>query len=406
MNIFIVTTEFLNEDATGLVDGGVANEYYKFAKQLVLKGHKVTVLVCTTIKRRKDVNYEGINVIEFNPRKYFKILKTFVYHFKKLFNKDIKSMSIRQYLFLDGINKFLFVQNLLNKIDIVQYTTDSRLGVFPVKNIPSCVRIASYTKSFLNEYNTTNEEAINEEKLLYKNTRFVFGPSKYIANMIKEDLNLKNEIKIIETPFFKSTQELDYKYCDSIKDKKYGLFFGTLGALKGCFDVAEIIYKVLEENKDLYFVFVGKQVEYKGILPIDYIKQKAGQYSDRIIYFDKLQHKYLYPIIQNAQFCLMPSRTENFSNTCLEAMGFAKIVIGSAPFFNQIITDGENGFLCKAKDSKSIYEKICEVLKLTFEQRENIQANALKRIEKCNIEDKTNELIEYYKYVKENWKNK
>lgn len=404
MNIYFVTTEFLNKEKNGLLDGGVANEYYKFAKQLIKFGHNVKIIVCTAEKKQKYI-FEGIEVIEFNPRKYFRIIRRLIFYVKKLFHKELRQMSARQYLFLDGINKFLFIESLFNRIDIVQYTSDYRIGVFPLKRIPSCLRIASYTKNFLLEYGYADDKvAIKEEKLLYNNTRFIFGPSKFIANMIKEDLNLKQDIKIIETPFLKPTMELNYEYAEKLKNKKYVLFFGTLGILKGCFDVAEVIYRILKENKDLHFVFVGKQIEYNNILPINYIKEKAVEYSDRVIYFDKMQHKYLYPLIQNASFCLMPSRTENFSNTCLEAMGFGKTVIGSEPFFNQIITDGVNGFLCKAKDPDSIYKKVCEVLNLSSEQKENIEKNALKRINECAPEDKTKELVEYYKYVINNWK--
>ncbi len=406
LNIFLVVTEFLNAEGNGLLDGGIANEYYKFAKQLVKMGHDVSIVAYNGEKIKRHQIFDGINVYEFNPRKYFKTIRLIIYKIRCLFDKKLIAFSTRRYMTLDGIRAFLFIKNLFKKIDIIQYTSEERLGLFSPKNIPYCIRIASYAKNFLEEYELpTNERLLFEEKQMYENSKFVFGPSKYISKMIKDDLKLNKDIEIIETPFSKSTEEIDLKYYNKIKNKNYILFFGTLGILKGCFDVAEIIYDVLDKYKDIDFVFVGKQVSHNNINPIDYLKQKAGIYAHRITYFDKMPHKYLYPIIQNANCCLMPSRTENFSNTCLEAMGFGKIVIGSKPFFNQIIADGVNGFLCEAKNPASIFAKIGEVLQLSGNERNSIENAALERIKQCSIEEKTKELINYYQKVIENWKN-
>lgn len=405
LNILIVTTEFLNNAKDGLYDGGIANEYFKFAKTLKEKGHNVIVLTARHTKY-SDSEFAGIKVIEFNPRKHFKVLRMLKYLWLNVFRINNKYRNLREYLFFDGLNFYINQLNFTYKFDVIQFTSENNVAMCNIENIPYCIRIASYHKNFMQEYDIPLDPVvIEDERKMYQKARYIFGPSKYIANLIKNDLNLSQNINIIETPFLKSTDEVDNFYLNQISNKKYMLFFGTLGVLKGSFDIADIIYDVLDKYKDLNLVMVGKQVPYKGKEPYKEIRTKAKEYANRIIWFDKMQHKHLYPIIKNAEFCLMPSRTENFSNTCLEAMGFGKIVIGSSPYFNQIIDDDVNGFLCEAKNPQSLLQKIYQVMELSEDKKLLIQEKAYQRVCECSPEKMTTKLIEYYMNIISDWKN-
>ena len=129
-----------------------------------------------------------------------------------------------------------------------------------------------------------------------------------------------------------------------------------------------------------------------------------GEHQDRIIYFDKMQHDCLYPILENAKACVMPSRTENFSNTCIEAMAHKKIVIGTKPFFNQIIEDGKNGFLCEAKDPESLNAAIDKIMNLSDNELDTMEKNAYSIISRLEPDKIANQLLLYYDYVIKNWK--
>ena len=370
MNIYLFSYEFYNEDRTGLIDGGLAHEYYKWAKQLLKLGHDVTI-VSTSRGRFSCSVFDGITVYELNPFNYFKKLISLLY--KTGFVKGNET-SKWHFVLNRGIQLFLFFQNLKKRIDIVQYS--SIVPIIDLKFIPNCVRIASYTKGYYEAYDIEpyNKDFDAAENQMFRRNNFVFGPSKCIADAIKRELRLDKRIQIIETPFVRYTGDLDERYYNEIRGLDYVLFFGTLGRLKGCFDLAEIIYDVLDKYRDLYFVFVGKQVQWKDQWPIDFIKYKAKEYSGRIVYFDKMGHESLFPIVSGANFCLMPSRTENFSNTCVEAMSLNKIVLGSSPFFEQMIKDGETGFLCEAGDPQSMKNKIFQILSLSDSSRRIIES--------------------------------
>lgn len=398
MNIYLFSYEFYNEDRTGLIDGGLAHEYYKWAKQLIKLGHDVTI-VSTSTGRFSCSVFDGITIYELDPFHYFRRLLSLSYRVS--FSKGNET-SKWHFILNRGIQLFLFFQNFKKRIDIVQYS--SIVPIVDLKFIPNCVRIASHTKGLYEAYDieSYNKNFDVAESQMFRSNKFIFGPSKCIADIIKRELNLDKKIHIIETPFVQKSGKLNYEYYRKIKGLNYILFFGTLGRLKGCFDLAEIIYDVLDKYKDLYFVFVGKQVQWKNQWPIDYIRKNAREYSDRIVYFNRMSHEYLFPIISGANFCLMPSKTENFSNTCVEAMSLGKIVLGSSPFFEQMIKDGETGFLCEAGDPKSIIEKIFQILDLSSSSRKIIENNAYERAMKCNIFEKTDELVKYYEYVIQN----
>jgi glycosyltransferase involved in cell wall biosynthesis len=68
-----------------------------------------------------------------------------------------------------------------------------------------------------------------------------------------------------------------------------------------------------------------------------------------------LPHRQLYPIIAEARLVALPSLFDNSPNTCLEAMGLGKAVIGTnGTSFEELIVDGVNGFLVGPNDPEAL----------------------------------------------------
>jgi len=114
---------------------------------------------------------------------------------------------------------------------------------------------------------------------------------------------------------------------------------------------------------------------------MDYVYAQAGSYRDRVIYIDKLEHRRLYPFIENAFAVVLPSRIDNFPNACIESMAHGKIVIGTRDTgFEQIIQDGLNGFLSE-RDNPEILARILDlVLTLPPQQKSAMESKAKERI--------------------------
>ena len=72
------------------------------------------------------------------------------------------------------------------------------------------------------------------------------------------------------------------------------------------------------------------------------------------------------------------------SNVLLEAAATGRPVITSdIPGCKESVVDGKTGYLCEAKDEKSLYEKLLQFMQLPYEEKE--------RLGKCGREKMENE---------------
>ena len=130
---------------------------------------------------------------------------------------------------------------------------------------------------------------------------------------------------------------------------------------------------------------------------INSILLKSGIHKNRIFHFEKMSHDKLYPIIKNSIAVILPSRIDNFPNTCLESMALGKIVVGTKKTsFDEIITDEVNGFLCLKNNAINLLYTINKVLNLTSKEKEKIENNALKKIQEFSSEKIFPILLNYY----------
>jgi glycosyltransferase involved in cell wall biosynthesis len=130
----------------------------------------------------------------------------------------------------------------------------------------------------------------------------------------------------------------------------------------------------------------------------DYIRKTIGsEFTDRLVFFDPLRHEQLYPIIENAEWVVLPSIVDNLPNTCLEAMGLGRPVIATrGSCFEQLIADGKNGFLSEADDAESLRASINLAMKLSPEDREQIGKQAMDSLERLRPENAIPKLIQLF----------
>ena len=133
------------------------------------------------------------------------------------------------------------------------------------------------------------------------------------------------------------------------------------------------------------------------------LRNAAGQFGNRFIYLRQLPHERLYPIIQKADFVILPSLVENLSNACIEAMYFKQVVIGTdGVSYEQLIDDGVSGLLCKPNDADSLLEKMNEAVAMSEGQKREMGELAKKRIDRLAPEVVVRKLLRYYQYVIDN----
>lgn len=406
MNIAIATTEFISESN---FDGGLANYTYKLAKWLQNNQHEVTVYLCSS--KNETTEFDGIKIIKvFIPDlrwqykyKFEKFGVQFLMNNKKYFRLEFEANA--QY-----INRSIETQHQIKKIDIVHYPHISGLALYCPKDLPSVVRLSSSTRlcQEMGGYGNSDLAGIMQEQIeteAMKKADAVFGPSKMVAALTENEIDKK--IQIIETPYLKPRVALDDSiYKQYLNNKSYVLFFGSIGLIKGIGTIAEMIFDLLEQQPDLHFVFVGKKLENKiGELSVwDYLLDKAEQHKKRIIHIEPLKHPRLFPIIQHAQCVVLPSRIDNFPNTCIEAMANSKIVIGTlGNGFDQLIEDGKSGFVIPVDDNRALLKTITIVLNLPIEEKLKIEEAAKSRTDLLHPDIVLSQVVELYQQVISNF---
>ena len=381
MVVVFVIPNFLtrNSAATGL-----PNYIYRVSKSLQKLGH--TPIVITAGGVDETVRYDGIQVyrraIPACPLQGNEIVQ---YLHKSFFMNIVLGKE------LNGLCK-------KQKVDIIQFCNLYGLVILYKRKIPSVLRLSSYAPEYYKYSNTYSRRYIKTmgfiERLAGRGKHAIFAPSNVMASAYCKDTG--RHVDVIETPFIIDTFGNDELYQKHLAGKKYFLFFGSLYAEKGIYVISKIVGRLLKKYPDYYFVFVGP-LHKNDKTPLKEIYKNAGSCKDRIVYLKPLKHDSLYPIIQHAQYVVLPSLMDNFPNACIEAMSFGRIVIGTdGTSFEQLITDGVNGFLSKPGDAESLYRKICEACALTTEQKAVMLEKAAQRIDLLKPDVVVKRLIQYY----------
>lgn len=395
MNICFITTEFVSEDSD--FDGGLANYLFKISSALIREGHKVLVIVQSSENHRFE--YEGIPVERVQVNFENKLL-TFA-------KKVLKRGEDLDWLYGSYIlNKRLKQINEQEKFDIVQYSSFRAIGFFRIKTVKAIVRLSSFHSYLLGKFDNEPLSKIDKklawlEQEAVKRADKVFAPSNVIAQAMSKATGV--DIKVIETLY--ETPKIqapilsdEYKY---LEGKKFLLFVGKLNGVKGAVTIAESIYRILAFYKDINFVFAGRDAGCKQMI-ID----NSKEYSDRLIFLDRVPKNDLYEIMKLSYGLVLPSQIDNLPNACIEAMSLGKIVIGTdGASFEQLITNNESGYLIKRANSDDLVQKVGMLMELDRENKQKMEELAKKRIELLSPSRVVKSTLDFYNTANNTNKN-
>ncbi len=417
MHLVIVTCELATSKYPS---GGLASFTANLARIFKRNGHKVTIVLSLT----KD------ETITFD--KEITIKKTYVD--KKLWNRfNAESAIIAEITGenRDEIRKFMVnlykseqIKSAIDeikaeeKIDIIHACHLSSLSVRFGDDVPYVVRLSSY----MNIWNgaellcgsvnfAENPLSINNKLEIYnlKKSKYIVSPSNLLAETGREYIGI--DPVVIESPFVLYKDDWDYSVYDVLaRGKKYIIHYGRLGYLKGTHIIAHIAKRILEKYSDFTILLVGnstEMVDEKGnsVLAHKLVQAEAEEYSDRVIYAGVLVREQLYPLIQNAQLCLLPSRIENLSNACIEAMAMGKVVVATnGASYEQLIDDKVSGYLCERDNPESFLQAVEEVLSMDLDAKRQMELAAARQVERLAPDVIYQKYNEYYQKVIHEWK--
>ena len=391
MHIAFLTPEYITESN---FDGGLANYLYRVAQGMKERGHQIEIF---TKSDKNEIIYNQNILIHRVKTKRFLLFKLLNRLTRRRLKKSIDILSLSYYL-----RRSLLRKHKKQPFDIIQASSYLSTGLMLTFNRPAPIttRISSYEPLMRKYYHkrfTLDQRFIEWLELLtLRRSNNVYAPSKLLSRILRKNTNIK--VDVLPPPFFLETNNFDESiYQKHLFRKKYFIFFGTIGLLKGGEVLARSLPNILSQYPEMYFVFVGKDSSYKEHSMLKYILQQAGIYKNQIIYLGTLQHSQLYPIIKHSIAVVLPSLIDNLPNTMLEAMALGKIVIGTkGNSFEEVIDDGVSGILVEPNNSLKLGQAMKRVWNMNNEKREKIGKTAQQQIDFLSPEITCENLEQYF----------
>jgi glycosyltransferase involved in cell wall biosynthesis len=354
LRIAFATPEFVTEKH---FDGGLANYLHRVSKTLADLGHDVHVI---TLSHEDEAEFEHDGVMVHRLR-----LKR-SWHTLNRFTRYSLTTTLHWLNFSTQVFRKLKQLHRTEPFHLIQYPNHSSCGVFsiPLLRTTHVVRVSSYEPAF-NDAAGVNRNldlmiAERLQALQYRLTRNVHVPSLAMQTMLSTKAGIA-DTRVIRSPFYVETREWDTTVWDQfLKGKRYVLYFGRFQLRKGFHTLVQALPRFLERYDDAYAVLVGRDVETQLASSMAaFARSHCRRFADRLILLENLPHAQLYPVIDRSHLVVLPSLIDNLPNSCLEAMGIGKVVIGtSGASFEEVITDGINGFLVDPNDSEALANKL------------------------------------------------
>ena len=148
---------------------------------------------------------------------------------------------------------------------------------------------------------------------------------------------------------------------------------------KGILEYIEAVDLLKKEGLDARFQLLGQiDEQHKRGIPEKTIKSWIEK--NQVEYLGTTEDVKTY--IDKSDCVVLPSYREGTPKTLLEAASMAKpIVATDVPGCNNVVKDGDNGFLCNLKDSKDLADKMKKMLSLDNSKRTEMGQTGRKLIE-------------------------
>lgn len=417
MHLVIVTNELATADCSS---GGLASFTANLARILKRNGHKVTIILVTT-KEYKIVFDEGIDLQNIYVEK--SLWDNFAHMAESISNvtgenKDVVRRVLVSLYKGELVNALIKEIHQREKVDIIHVCNLGQFALGLDGSIPYVVRISSYMwmwnkadalevrEDYYDESDLTFQDRL--DICLLQRSRYIISPSDLLARIGKEKLGIAPVV--IESPFVLDRDSWDDSvYRHLAKGKRYIIHYGRMSYLKGTHIVAKIAKDILGKRPDMYLLLAGVDEEMQDdqgrrLMAHELVMKSAGKFADRVIYAGGPVREQLYPLIDNAELCLLPSRIENLANACVEAMAMGKIVIGTdGASYEQLIDDKVSGFLCERDNPESFLGAVEEALSMSEDDKRRMIESAVMRIRQLSPEVIYEKYLKFYDQVIQEW---
>jgi glycosyltransferase involved in cell wall biosynthesis len=396
MHVAFVTPEFIKDGR--LYPGGLATYLYTASKALMARNVRVSVY--TLSDRDGKTDFEGIEVHEVLNRAPLPLRP-----FAKILSLAVPGAVFQTTASL-CLNRRIADDRIREGIDVIHYTNWKSVGLFRIRK-GSLVRISSYERLWDNDPANGNlDKKICQwlEATSLRRFSTIIGPGAYLASIIRRELRLPREIRIVPTPIgqYPLSSERSFR-ADGMKMVMYA---GTLSRIKGAPLLFDIIDEYLKEHSDTLFLVIGKPGTADGRSVRSQIESMSGRHGSRFVYHENLGKADLMSAYRQSDLVLIPSLIDNFPNTALEAASQGTLLMASdTASLDSLLEDGRNAFVMSSRSPADWVKAIRKTLSLDTETRQSMSREMSVKLKEHVPENAIERLCEVYSEVRQGNRN-
>lgn len=362
-------------------DGGLGTSVYNLVEQL----RKFDILVSVFVYGQKS-NF----VIQEGNATIYSI-------------KDSDTRFFKFYFYRLKIAEFINDVAIKKNINIIEAPDWTGITAFMKFQVPLVIRFHGSDTYFCHlEKRDQKLKNFWFEKMAINKAKAFIAPTTFAGEVSKKLFRIENkEIKTIHYGL-----ELDSFTNDTTEvfEKGLILYIGTIIRKKGVLELPEIFYKVRKKCPEAKLVLIGSDAPDIKTNSDSTWQLMQNQFNKEdlknVEYLGKIQYAEVQNYIKNANVCVFPTYAETLGMVTIESMAMQKAVVNSSIGWSQeLIVDGESGFLVHPSNHDLYAQKIIDLLQNDSFCKQ-IGKQARERVEtKFDINKLVYENIEFYKKI-------
>lgn len=395
MRIAFLTSEYVTEANFA---GGLAQYLGRVTSGLVGRGHDVEVFVISSTCEK--IEHKGVTVWRVKPKPWLP-LRSANLVFRMIHKRRLSKLQAAYSTAL-GLNDALCIRSAKARFNVAQAASWMATGFFAADNsgVPVIVRSSSFEPLLFpqrgKKFSLDEKMYCRLEVAAMRRAAAVYAPSGFMAKEILRISGIKAHV--VSPPFcnFDYPREgMKNKQLDDWSD--FVIFFGKVSKYKGAGLLADAIEPLLTRNPHFHLAVAGPiEDDHEAAKLLGLSKTLPSS----VRYLGTLAHDELMAVVKKASVVVLPSLMDNLPNTCLEAMAMSKVVIGpNGVSFDELITDGQSGFLFQKGNVLSLKHAILKACNLTKNKHVAIGRSAKARIQQMAPEITLPALESFYESV-------
>ena len=300
-----------------------------------------------------------------------------------------------------------FIQNYINKvivaekIDLLEAPDWTGITAFMKFKIPLIIRFHGSDTYFCHLEN--RQQKLKNywfEKLALVNAKGFIAPTKFAGELSAKLFKINPEK--VQTIHY-GLELNQFKNPSSEKfENGLLLYIGTIIRKKGVLELPDIFHKVKTQYPKAQLILIGTDsydIQTKSTSTWSLVENLIHKEDKPYIKFlGKIPYSEVQEYMKKAHVCLFPTFAETLGMVTIESMALQKPVVNSnIGWANELLIDGESGFLVHPTDHKLYAERVLQLLEnsnlaIKIGQKANERVMAT-----FDIDEKVLENISFYK---------